>query len=160
MSALTIECSCGHTNRVNKLAFNARRNTGLPYTCHECGQDLYKTGRQPKSGKSDNQKRSQRQEKRAAKRIGGRVTAASGAVGEKGDVRLFGDTRMECKFTRAQSFNLKLAELEKLEREASGEDPVFEIEFQGVYPSKRYVVLPGWLYDRIRETNEERDTHD
>ena len=160
MSSHNVECSCGHVNKVNSLAFNARRNTGLPYTCHQCGGDLYKTGSLPKSGKSDNQKRSQRQEKRAAKRIGGRVTAASGAVGVKGDVRLLGDTRMECKFTRAQSFNLKLAELEKLEREASGEDPVFEIEFQGVYPHKRYVVLPGWLYDRIRETNEERDTHD
>ena len=59
---------------------------------------------------------------------------------------------MECKLTRAKSFSLKLAELEKLEREAAGEDPVFEIEFQGVYPHKRYVVMPGWLYDQFRET--------
>jgi hypothetical protein len=158
MISLNIECSCGHLNQVNKLIFNLRRNTGLPYICDECGEDLYKSGRSPKRGKTDSQKRSRQQEKRAAKRIGGRVTAASGATREKGDVRAAGDIRMECKLTRRKSFNLKLAELEKLGREtAPGEDPVFEIEFQGVYPHKRFVVIPGWLYDQFRETNEERD---
>jgi len=149
---MNIECSCGHTTKVDKLVFNARRSSGLPYTCHKCGANLYETGTFPKKGKSDSQKRSRRQEKRAAQRIGGHVTPASGAGSVKGDVRDVGHTRMECKLTRAKSFSLKLAELEKLEREAAGEDPVFEIEFQGVYPHKRYVVMPGWLYDQFRET--------
>jgi hypothetical protein len=157
---LNIECTCGHTNAVNKLVFNARRGTGLPYTCYECGEDLYETGSSPKRGKTDSQKRSRKQEKRAAKRIGGHTTAASGSKAEKGDVRSVGDTRMECKLTRAKSYTLKLADLEKLEREAGLEKPVFEIEFQGVYPHKRYAVIPGWLYDQFRETNEERNTDD
>jgi len=55
---------------------------------------------------------------------------------------------MECKLTRANSYSLRLDLLEKIEKECEGgENPAFEIEFQGVYPHKRYVVLPGWLYD-------------
>lgn len=149
----SIACSCGHVTKVNTLVFTARRGSGLPYTCHDCGEDLYETGSSPKTGKSDSQKRSKRQEKRAAQRVGGYTTAGSGSGRTKGDVRAAGDTRMECKLTRAKSFTLKLAELEKLEREVSaGEVPVFEIEFQGVHPHKRYVVIPGWLYDQFRET--------
>jgi hypothetical protein len=58
---------------------------------------------------------------------------------------------MECKFTRAASFSLKLAELKKIHDEAAiaGEDPVFEIEFQGVHPHERFVVIPGWLFDHL-----------
>ena len=55
--------------------------------------------------------------------------------------------RGECKFTSNKSFSLKLEELIKLERESSGgEHPLFEIEFQGGRPFKRYVVLPDWVY--------------
>jgi len=144
-------CSgCNQVTDVNGFAFKERRKSGLPYTCAHCPANLYETGEKPRVGKSDSQKRSQRQEKRAAKRIGGDVQPASGAGSSKGDVRKAFDTRMECKLTRSKSFSLKLSELEKIEREASsGEKPVFEIEFQGVYPHKRYVVLPGWLYDQL-----------
>lgn len=59
-----------------------------------------------------------------------------------------GEVRGECKLTRSASYTLKLADLSKLEKEATlNEDPVLEIEFQGVSPSKRYVVVPGWVYD-------------
>lgn len=143
-------CSqCDGVTAVNAFAFKTRRKSGLPYTCHHCPADLYKTGSKPKTGKTDSQKRSQRQEKRSAKRIGGDVQPASGAGSSKGDVRKAFDTRMECKLTRARSFSLKLSELEKIEQEAGSEKPVFEIEFQGVYPHKRYVVIPGWLYDQL-----------
>ena len=55
---------------------------------------------------------------------------------------------MECKLTRADSYSLRLDLLEKIEKECEqGEYPAFEIEFQGVYPPRRYVVIPGWLYD-------------
>lgn len=99
-------------------------------------------------GRTENQRRSQAQEKRAAKRVGGRVTPASGAGVVKGDVEVRGKLRMECKFTRSSSYVLKRDLLEKIEKEAlAGEQPAFEIEFQDVQPHKRYVVLPGWLYD-------------
>jgi len=99
----------------------------------------------------DNIRRSRAQEKRAAKRYGGRRQAASGSQpGAKGDVRAMGRMRGECKFTRAASFSLKLEELRKIEQEAAaGEVPVFEIEFQTGFPSRRYVVLPGWAFDQM-----------
>jgi hypothetical protein len=151
MNAFNIKCShCGHTSMVNKLIFTVRRRPGLPYPCEECGENLYETGEKPKTGKTNSQKRSRKQEKRAASRIGGRVQPGSGAGRAKGDVRDVGYTRMECKFTRAKSYSLKLEELKKIEREAGpGEQPVFEIEFQSVLPHERYVVLPGWLYDHL-----------
>jgi hypothetical protein len=47
---------------------------------------------------------------------------------------------------------LKLESLTKLEQEASaGEVPVFEIEFQGVFPHKRYVVLRDEDYQALKE---------
>jgi hypothetical protein len=142
---------CNHSTRVNAVIFKKRKEAGLPYLCTNdlCDADLVEAGIRPKVGKSDSQKRSQKQEKRAAKRTGGRVQPGSGSKpGAKGDVRNAGALRMECKTTTKKSFTLKLSELEKLEGEAtSGENPVFEIEFSGVHPSRRFVVLPGWLYD-------------
>jgi hypothetical protein len=123
----------------------------------ECGADLNKTGKSPRTGKTDSQKRSQAQEKRAAKRTGARVQPASGAMSDaKGDLRKRGELRIECKLTRAKSFTLKREDLEKLESEtAGGELPVFEIEFQDRLPYKRYAILPGWLYDYYREGDQE-----
>ena len=94
-------------------------------------------------------RRSKKQEQSAAKRHGARRQKGSGAMDHaKGDFRDPGKVRGECKFTRAKSFSLKLADLMKLEEQATlGERPVFEIEFQGQQPVMRYVVLPGWLYD-------------
>lgn len=155
---LTLVCGgCLGEVKVNRLIFTVRRNTGLPYPCEMCGSNLYELGEEPKrKGKTNSQKRSRQQEKRAAKRIGGRVQPASGAGQAKGDVRLEGHTRMECKFTRAKSYSLKLEELKKIEREAGpGEQPVFEVEFQCVYPHERYVVLPGWLYDHLIQKGDE-----
>jgi hypothetical protein len=86
--------------------------------------------------------RSQDQEKRAAKRYGGRTTPASGARSVKGDVRSKGVFRQECKFTLARQYSLKLADLQKIKQEAIGDEiPFLEIEFQGVTPHERYVVL-------------------
>jgi hypothetical protein len=143
---------CGEEQLCNSLYFKARKGSGLPYNC-KCGADLYRTGEQPpKMGRSDSQKRSRLQEKKAAVRMGGKVQPGSGAGRAKSDVRVVGRMRMECKLTRANSYSLKLASLQKLERELSaGEDPAFEIEYQGVYPYLRYVVIPGWLFDHLLE---------
>lgn len=128
----------------------ARRRVGLPYTCPKCGRDLLDDGKPPKRGKSSAQKRSQKQEKQAAKRYGGQVQPASGSGAAKGDVRDAGHIRMECKYTSAASYSLRLDTLKKIESEAStGEDPVLELEFQCVNPPKRYIIMPDWVYQRM-----------
>jgi len=130
-----------------------RRRAGLFPMCGACGEQTVCV--YPKSGRTDSQRRSKLQEKRAAKRVGGRVQPASGAGRAKGDVRVPGELRMECKLTRASSYSLRLDLLQKIERECTtGEKPIFEIEFQGVFPTKRYVVLPGWLYDHYANLEE------
>lgn len=91
-------------------------------------------------------KKSQRQEKRAAEEIGGRVTANSGAAKFSGgaDVRKQGEIRLECKFTKKNYWTLKLADLQKLQKEAlqgGMEEPVFLLEFQNS-PSVAFAIRP------------------
>ena len=94
--------------------------------------------------KSYAQRQSQLQEKRAAQDVGGRVQPGSGStIFAKGDVRVAGKLRLECKTTSGSSFVLKLKELLKIEREAqdSLEEWAFQIQFQrqsGM--GKKYVV--------------------
>lgn len=106
--------------------------------------------------RNDNRERSLTQEKKAEQRYGARRQPASGAMPHaKADLRDPGRVRVECKFTRAKSFTLKLEDLLKLEREKAGDEhPVFEIEFQCEKPFKRYVVIPQWLYSHLTEEGE------
>lgn len=111
-----------------------------------------------------NKKRSKDQEKRAAKRYGGRPQAGSGALDHaKGDVRDKGISRGECKFTQAKSYSLKLDTLLKIESEAVGEEvPYLELEFQGTSPSRRFVILPDWAFQHLlaeRKTNDGHKDH-
>lgn len=101
-------------------------------------------------------KRSEEQEKRVARLQGGRVTPASGALsGAKGDVRQRGRHRIECKYTTKKSYSIKLDELLKIEGEASaGELSLLHLEFQGVSPSKRYVILREDDYQSLMEDAE------
>lgn len=134
---------CEHCEAEQEADLKAFRGTpGISrLQCSSCGE-LTRVSK-VKKGKSDNQRRSQEQEKSAAKRYGGRTQAGSGSSWrEKGDFREEGKHRGECKFTRARSFSLKLDELLKLEKEATGmETPLFEVEFQGVSPKRRYVIV-------------------
>jgi len=148
---ITMVClKCNEHTQVDSTVLRQRIKAGLPYTCKSCGADLSKDGvKDLQKGRSDNQKRSKKQEERVAKRLGAQRQKASGSLpGAKGDVRKTGSIRGECKFTRAKSFSLKLAELVKIEIEAElGENPAFFVEFQCQSPPKRYVVLPEWLYE-------------
>lgn len=134
-----------------------RRRCGLDDLCLLCGTDII-TGEKRPSRATDSQKRSRAQEKRVAAREGGRRQPGSGsAEGFEGDVRITGKYRGECKFTRARSFSLKLEELLKLERQAGARElPAFDIEFQGVNPHRRYVVLPEWAFDALMEESGRR----
>lgn len=89
--------------------------------------------------RSEGQRQSQYHEKRLAEKIGGQVTAASGAFwSRKGDVR---NSRMliEHKWTGKKSFSLKADVLRKILLEATlaGRLPVLGIHLDG----NDYVVL-------------------
>lgn len=89
--------------------------------------------------KSEGQKQSQAHEKRIAKAIGGRPTAASGAFwSSKGDVR--GDGLLiEHKWTGKKTKTISSAELKKITMEAfmDGRLPIFGIHLDG----EDYVIL-------------------
>lgn len=144
---------CAFLAEVSPPIFRARRKAGagLPYPCPNCGTDLYEFGVRVTSQMTDNIRRSKKQEKRVAAREGGKRQPGSGARdGFEGDVRDLGKYRGECKFTRASSYSLKLADLRKLEAQArSGELPIFDVEFQSESPSKRYVIMPEWAYETL-----------
>jgi len=152
--------NCKRIVTVDKLVFRQRARMGLSYDCPACGaSDLTTNSERTKPKYTDNKKRSVKQEKRVAAREGGRAQPGSGAVdGFEGDVRKSGKYRGECKFTRAASYTLKLADLKKLEAQASsGELPVFDVEFQSEKPVKRYVIVPEWVFDTLMTESGRRE---
>ena len=145
--------ACQKNVGVDKLVFAARRRAraGLTHPCPNCHADLLKVGTPVHQKATDNVRRSKKQERRVARREGGRRQPGSGARdGFEGDVRSVGKYRGECKFTRSHSYSLKVVDLEKLEAQAAaGELPVFDVEFQSVSPPKRYVIMPEWAYETL-----------
>ena len=75
-------------------------------------------------------RRSRKQERELAERLGGRRTAASGSKDEKGDVRVKGFVRLEAKTTKHKSFSVTLDMIKQIEEAAlvSGEMPIIAIE--------------------------------
>lgn len=109
--------------------------------------------------KSRNQMMSQRQEARVAQDLGGRVQAASGAMDHaKGDVRVSGNLRVECKTTSTKGYSLKLAEIQKIQGEAlmgGMEDWAMQVEFQGQFGQHKKVAVIGWeSYLELRAEHE------
>lgn len=98
-------------------------------------------------------KRAPKQEREIAKRTNGRLVPASGAKHTKGDVRLKGIARIECKTTKHKSFSVTLEMAEKLEEEAAlaGELPIFVIEFIDANGKKikDLVVCPMYVLDSL-----------
>lgn len=87
------------------------------------------------------------QEKRAAADLGGKTMAASGAtrMGGGADVRVMGNTRLECKFTENDRYTLKFEELEKLRKQATKtlEFPVMQFAFRETTGRfTQYAVIP------------------
>ena len=69
---------------------------------------------------------------------------ASGALDfSKSDVRVPGKFRIECKYTEADTYTLKLTELIKIRNEATRklEQPIFQVEFKGKNKG-RYAIVP------------------
>jgi len=150
---------CGDiTKSVNRDCFKKLLSTGITPKCPFCNEEARRE--YTKRGITDSQKRSRNQEKRVARREGGRRQPCSGAMdGFEGDVRRVGKFRGECKFTRAASYRLKLEDLKKIEHQACGSElPVFDLEFQSESPAKRYVVLPEWVYETLMVESGRRDS--
>ena len=150
---------CGRVHPVHPL-YAAR----VSYIrCNMCGATVHLTPENLKGttkGRTDSQKRSRDQERRAAKRDGGRVQPGSGSMPHaKGDVHSPGLYRMECKETVAKSFSVKRTIIDKITKEASGmETPVLEVEFQGEHPKARFYVIPEWAWKEYMELkNEHQD---
>ena len=100
-------------------------------------------------------RRSRKQERELAGRLGGRRTAASGSKDEKGDVRLKGILRLEAKTTKHKSFSVTREMVQQIEQAAlsTGEMPVIAIEFineQGK-PICSVAVVPMYVLDLLKE---------
>ena len=95
--------------------------------------------------------RSKVQEKELASRIGGKTTKRSGGGSEKGDVRLRGWTRIECKTTKRSTFSVNSGMIDKIEQAAmsAGELPVIHIELEE--GKREVVVMPRWALDMLME---------
>lgn len=145
---------CGHLDVMSKASFNMRKRSLGYVACPSCNQPMQ--WQVTRYGRSDSQKRSRSQEKRASKRYGMKQQVASGSKPHaKSDLRDQGKYRGEMKETIKKSYSLKLETMMKLEKEAdTGELPFLEIEFQGTHPFRRYVVLPEWAFASLKERSE------
>ena len=103
------------------------------------------------------QRHGQKAEKRAAKRLKGRLTPASGAlVGAKGDIvkRRF---LIESKATKDASIRVTLAWLDKIAKEAldAGKDPALLIQFVDAsgnpWRGSGWVLVPERVFAEISE---------
>ncbi len=94
---------------------------------------------------SEGQRRSPKQEKQTAKRLGGRTVHGSGRFSKKGDVYVPDLLRVESKTTQAKSFRVTLDMFAKVERASllCNEIPAMDIEFldDRGKPTKQFVVL-------------------
>lgn len=96
-----------------------------------------------------------KQEANMASSYGGKVVKGSGCGSEKGDVRIAGVARIECKSTKNKSFSLKLSVLDKIEEEATcaGEIPILQLDFINDQATtvKRVAIVPLHVLDTILE---------
>lgn len=106
---------------------------------------------------SPSHKRAKRQEKELAKKLGGSRTPGSGNGDVKGDVRVRGFVRVECKTTGKRSFAVTMDMIDKIEAAAlsSGEIPVLVVEFNdGMGKMLREVaVVPTYAIPELGGSN-------
>lgn len=111
--------------------------------------------RDTKKGNSS-YRRSRKQEKELAEKLGARRTAASGSRDEKGDVRLRGVLRLEAKTTKHRSFSVTLDMVNAIEEAALSctEIPIIAIEFNDGMGKKikEVAVVPMYVVDMLKDT--------
>lgn len=98
-------------------------------------------------------RRSPKQEKELAARMGGQRTPQSGAGMIKGDVKCRGVARIEAKATQKASFSITQAMLKKIEDQAmaAGEVPAIVVEFLNAAgkPKGSVAVIPVWALEML-----------
>lgn len=123
---------------------------------------LPQRGNKPKKAKpSPSHIRAGKQEKEIAKRLKGQCTPASGAGPVKGDVRVKGLLRIECKTTKNKSFSVTLDLVHKIEQAAleGSEIPVLVVGFNNSYGQNlgEIAVIPMWVLDSFVELERRGD---
>ena len=97
--------------------------------------------------------RAPRQEKKLAEILGGSRIRGSGNGNAKGDIRLNGIARIECKNTQHDSFRITKKMLDTIEGASigCGEVPVIQIDMIDEFskPTHRMVVMPLWALERL-----------
>ena len=97
--------------------------------------------------------RSPKQESELADRLGGGVVKGSGCGDIKGDVRLQGVARIECKTTTKKSFSVTREMLDKIEDAAvmAGEVPAMVVEFidEKGKPQGELAIVPTYVLDTL-----------
>jgi hypothetical protein len=106
---------------------------------------------------SNSHKRSVKQEKEVAEKYKGFRTPASGSRDVKGDVRVKGIARVECKTTKNKSFSVTLDMVRKIEEAGltgGGEVPVLLVEFNDGFGKKlgEFAVIPSYLIEEFLES--------
>ena len=108
----------------------------------------------------NNYKKGQKSEKKAAKRYGGTLKPASGAlwvakgdISVKKDIMGFRGLLIQNKETSKKSYTLKLEQVKEIEEQALMEDliPVFRISYNG----EGVVALPEWVFEHLIHKQEE-----
>lgn len=109
-------------------------------------------------GKSVGQRRSQQQERRVATELGGKVQKASGAMEHaKGDVRVLGKMKVECKTTTQKSFSLTLAMMRKIRAEGmrdGGEGWAMQLEFKEGFTREHFAVIDWATFQQLLRDSE------
>lgn len=109
--------------------------------------------RRPKAKPHPAQNRAPQHEAQAARRLGGHVVKGSGSGFTKGDVRVPGVLRLECKTTSADSFRLTREIVRKIEDATAGtnELPCVEVEFLNAKGEREAAVcvMPSWALEML-----------
>lgn len=99
-----------------------------------------------------NKRRADKHETLVARLGGGQVTRGSGGgLYDKGDVRITGIARIECKATKHASFSVTEAIISKIEDQAiggGGELPAISVELGS---GRRVYVVPEWAMEALLE---------
>lgn len=107
----------------------------------------------PRPAPSKSHLRASKQERELAKRLGGKVTPGSGNKAVKGDVRMRGVARIECKTTQHRSFSVTLDMVRKIEDAALATDevPIIVVEFNDGQGKKvaEVAVVPTYVLHNL-----------
>lgn len=111
--------------------------------------------------KKRQRKLAQKQEQRVAAGVGGQATSSSGTSGDKGDGRVYGRYRIENKYTRAKSYRVTRADLQKIRSECVyPEQPAFQVDFR--HPTTQrveesWVLIPEQEWRRLVKSETEHE---